>query len=486
VRLVFLPDPEVTAFGAPESLLSYPQHAWDVAVLRIYEDGQPLQSTEHFEIRAQGVRPGDAVFAVGFPAEMHRGASLEQVTFWRDVTLPARLEVLEAWTSHLRTYADTAASSDGWASHWRTASADEKRVRARLEALNDGYFKSRLHARGEQLREDARADSIQGSQIAEVFEELASLQEEKRAVADAYRAFSFVRFPEYGSATLRRALLAHRAIEEGLSGALDSLDAIPAQPEALDAARMRDHWEQIRQHLSSDTALVRTLGQLGAPSSVVQHSVFSDPESVRSLVQRGALPAEDPLLDIVSLLHERYNTFQQEWSSLLEREKALTDTLIQAHHRQQEHPVALPHARAPRFADGRVRSYRYNGTVAPSFTTFFGLYGRHASVRTEQDGTLPSAWQPAPEAFDRTTPLATISNTDMGGEYGGPLLNASLELVGLRFDENVQSAAGTYLFLPQRMRSVSVDVRGVLEGLSSIYGANDLVREIKGRPASTQ
>jgi hypothetical protein len=50
----------------------------------------------------------------------------------------------------------------------------------------------------------------------------------------------------------------------------------------------------------------------------------------------------------------------------------------------------------------------------------------------------------------------------------------------------VQSAAGAYLFLPERMRTVSVDVRGLLEGLSSVYEADALVQELTGSAPSTE
>jgi hypothetical protein len=77
--------------------------------------------------------------------------------------------------------------------------------------------------------------------------------------------------------------------------------------------------------------------------------------------------------------------------------------------------------------------------------------------------------------------LTTVASTDLGrGAHGGPLLNTSLQLVGVVFDGNVQSAAGQYLFLPDRMRTVAVDVRGILEGLSPVYGADRLVQEMTG------
>ncbi len=48
------------------------------------------------------------------------------------------------------------------------------------------------------------------------------------------------------------------------------------------------------------------------------------------------------------------------------------------------------------------------------------------------------------------------------------------------FDGNIQSLALDYFYTEEQSRSVSVDARGILEALRSIYGAEALVRELSG------
>ena len=483
VRLVFLPDRPVTLSGAPDQQLSYPQHAWDVAALRVYRDGTPLRSPEHFDLRSQGARPGDAVFAVGYPGNLMRTESAEQGAFRRDVTLPARRAALRAWTDHLRTYTDTAATADlVWTDSLRSSHGGLKVAQARQEALKSDYFQARLEARDEQLRQSAAED--EGAAGA-TLDSLAALQAEKRALADQYRGFSFLLHPAQTSATLRRAVMTYRAQQVGRDVSTDALRAVPEQPTALDAARLDDHRQRLRTHLGDDSLLVRGLRQAAPSPALVRQSVFSDAESALGAMQGGAFPSDDPAVQVVSAFYEQYEAFVDAWTRLREREARLTDALAKARHRMADRPVALPRSRSLRLADGRVRGYPYNGTRAAPFTTFYGLYGAlHAG--TDGSPAVPDRWATPPRPLDRSTPLATVSSTDLVGTHGGPLLNASLQLVGIQTDGNVQSAGGAYLFLPDRMRTVSVDVRGLLEGLTSVYGADALVEELTGSPPSTE
>ncbi|MFB6247244.1 MAG: S46 family peptidase [Salinibacter sp.] len=483
VRLVFLPDRPVTLFGPADQRLSYPQHAWDVAALRVYRDGEPLRSPEHFDLRTQGARPGDAVFAVGYPRALTREESAAQLAVRRDVTLPARRAALRAWTDHLRTYTDTAATAaPAWSDSLRSGRGDLQDVQARLEALQNDYVQARLEARDEQLRRQAAEE---GGEAGAILDSLAALQADKRALADQYRGFSFLRRPAHTSSTLRRAMVAYRARQTGQDVSADALRAVPEQPIALDAARLDDHRRRLRTHLGDDSLLVRGLRQAAPSPALVRRSVFSDTESALGAIEGGAFPTDDPALQIVSAFYGQYEAFDDAWTRLREREARLTDALARARHRIADRPVAPPRGRSPRMADGRVRGYPYNGTRAAPFTTFYGLYG---ALHAGEDGApaVPDRWAAPPRPLDRSTPLATVSSTDLVGAHGGPLLNASLQLVGIQTDGNVQSAAGAYLFLPDRMRTVSVDVRGLLEGLSSVYEADALLQELTGSSPSTE
>jgi hypothetical protein len=279
--------------------------------------------------------------------------------------------------------------------------------------------------------------------------------------------------------------MAYRAQQPGRAPSADALREVPDQPHALDAARLADHRQRLRTYLGDDSLLARGLRRAAPSRPLVRRSVFSDAESAIGAIQEGAFPSDDPALQLVSAFYEQYEAFLDAWTRLREREARLTDALARARHQAADRPVVLPRARSPRLADGRVRGYPYNGTQAAPFTTFFGLYG---TLHTGEGGgrAVPDRWAAPPRDLDRSTPLATVSSTDLVGAHGGPLLNASLQLVGIQTDGNVQSAGGAYLFLPERMRTVSVDVRGLLAGLTSVYEADALVQELTGASPSTE
>jgi hypothetical protein len=452
-----------------------------VAALRLYDGDAPLQTPQHLEVAERGARPGDAVFAPAHPADTRRVETHQQLAFRRDVALPARLAALTNWTRSLSQYVDTASVNGPWADRLAEARAEQRQVRARLESLRNGYLMARLQNRDQQLRRTMASESAGGGAEGRL-DRIDALQDEKRTHEESYRAFWFLLHPEYTSASLRRALLVHRSQEAPSSVALDeALQAVDAQPPALDAAALDAHLERLRRHPATDTALTNTIQDLGSARSLIQESIFSEAEEVQERVREDRLPDEDPLLTLVAAIDEHGSAFETAWTDLAARERQLTDSLSRVRHQVSDLPVTLPAERTLRMADGRIAGYPYNGTQAPAFTTFYGLYGHHVALRAQDGGELPGPWQNPADAFDRSTPLTTVASLDLGGgAHGGPLLNSSLQVVGLVFDGNVQSAAGQYLFLPRRMRAVAVDVRGVIEGLTAIYGADALVEEMTG------
>ena len=49
---------------------------------------------------------------------------------------------------------------------------------------------------------------------------------------------------------------------------------------------------------------------------------------------------------------------------------------------------------------------------------------------------------------------------------------------GVVFDGNAESLPGDYIYLPEKNRSVTVDVRAILEALDEIYDLDRLVLEL--------
>jgi hypothetical protein len=139
-----------------------------------------------------------------------------------------------------------------------------------------------------------------------------------------------------------------------------------------------------------------------------------------------------------------------------------------------------------RIADGVVSGYEYNGTVAPPYTTFYGLFDRHYS-HGGGDWDLPARWLEAASSIDLKTPMNFVSTADIiGGNSGSPVLNRDLQVVGLVFDGNIEGLPGDYIYLEDRARAVAVDARGILEALRSVYKADRIVQELAGAPAGAR
>ena len=137
-----------------------------------------------------------------------------------------------------------------------------------------------------------------------------------------------------------------------------------------------------------------------------------------------------------------------------------------------------------RLSYGTVKGYEQNGAPVKPFTTFGGAYAKAEERATEAAYALPKSWLDAKSALQLETPFNFVSTHDIiGGNSGSPVFNRAGEVVGLIFDGNIQSLVGNYGYSDVQSRSVSVDSRGILESLRSVYKADRLVAELEGSRA---
>jgi len=171
--------------------------------------------------------------------------------------------------------------------------------------------------------------------------------------------------------------------------------------------------------------------------------------------------------------------FQQIVASVFPQEETIASELGRARFEVYGTDVPPDATFSLRIADGLVSGYEYNGTLAPAFTTMFGLFDRHFSHAGDEDWALPERWLSASSSLDLSTPMNFASTVDIiGGNSGSPVLNADLEVVGVVFDGNIESLPGDYIYLPELNRSVTVDVRAILEALDEVYDLDRLVLEL--------
>jgi len=124
-------------------------------------------------------------------------------------------------------------------------------------------------------------------------------------------------------------------------------------------------------------------------------------------------------------------------------------------------------------------SYEYNGTVAPPYTTFYGVYDRAYAHGPGGDWDLPERWKTPPPGLDLGTPLNFISTCDSyGGNSGSPAFTPELKLVGLNFDRNINGLSRDFIYLPEQGRNIMVDVRAIHASLDKVYSAHRILEEV--------
>jgi hypothetical protein len=132
-----------------------------------------------------------------------------------------------------------------------------------------------------------------------------------------------------------------------------------------------------------------------------------------------------------------------------------------------------------RLSYGTVAGYKMNGTIAPPKTTFYGLFDRAAGFDFKDPFEVPARLMEKRYDIDLSTPLNFVCTADIvGGNSGSPVINRNAELVGLIFDGNIESLAGSYVYDEATNRAVSVHSAAIVMALRKVYGASALADEM--------
>ncbi|MFP4623217.1 MAG: S46 family peptidase [Gemmatimonadota bacterium] len=499
VKLVMAPELQIGFFGGDPDNFTYPRYNLDFAFLRVYDDGEPLDSDPYFAWDHDGAQPGEPIFIIGNPGSTTRLQAVSQLEFRRDVSDRYLLEFLRDRVRLLRSFAEEhpeAAERVDLINTIFSLENAEKSYEGQLGGLEDVNVLARRLRLQQAFRDSILTDPGLRAEYGGVFEELAELQARKREVAPGYGAFLALS-ADFASATLRRALLAFQVLNartqeapaEQVDELMNGLREVERQPTELDRTLMAARFRDFIRYYGEDEPWVQEILEGRSPdaaaAAIQQGSLLADSARAVAAVEDGAVERSDPALQVVMAYLQPFSRFQQVLAQVSAREEEIMARLGRARLEVYGQAVPPDATFSLRLADGVVDSYEYNGTIAPTHTTFHGLYDHyHSYARMYEDARenpwrLPERWQTPPAGLDLTTALNFVSTADIiGGNSGSPVVDRDLEVVGLVFDGNIDSLPGDYIFLPELNRSVSVDVRGMLEALEEVYQMERLVTEL--------
>jgi hypothetical protein len=495
VRLVMAPELQLGYYGGDPDNFTYPRYALDMSFYRVYENAVPYQPEYYFAWSTRGVEAGDAVFVIGNPGSTSRLQTVAELEFRRSVGdkatlefITSRIAVLEGYT---RDFPDEAAELDLRNSIFSLLNS-QKAYTGIWHGLHDPVILAKRRDNQTRLQSGIMADSALNARYGSLIDQLASIQAQKAEFASPLAAYFGLGNPALDAALVSRGILAFQYLGASAGGAppsmlsdlRDDFAEVGQQPRDLQRRLLEARLTDMVDHLGMGDPAVRQVLQgrtaARAAQEIVEQSALADSTGAVAALASGTVSNQDPAVQFITAIVPSIGPFQQRFSGLTNDEESLARELGRARYALFGTADPPDATFSLRIADGVVSPYEYNGTVAPVYTTFYGLYDHFHSYGADSDWRLPERWITPPSGFDLSTPMNFVSTADIiGGNSGSPVINSTLELVGVAFDGNIESLPGDYIYLPEKNRAVAVDARGMLEALEDIYGARRLVEELR-------
>ena len=501
VRLVFAPEQQMAFFGGDPDNFTYPRYDLDFAILRVYENGQPVQSKEYLKWNSKGAADGDLVFVSGHPGSTERGLTVAQLMLDRDLIYPTRIARYKRQLQALRAYAARGAEQS------RRAADDIFGLENSVKALTGEYngmdkalfdkkakeesdLRAKVAANPEWRREYGDAwDAIAGATKKQ--SELFKLQQ-FRSISTASSLASLARqivvyVAEVNKPDAQRLNGYHDSQIEELKFYLFSPAPIYSDfEEAMLAFSLQDSLNQ----LGPNDPFVKTVLNGKTPaevaSEVIRGTRLADPAVRKSLVEGGEAAVNastDPLVVLARKADPFFRDIRKQYEDTVESVvTTASEKIAKARFAIYGKSVYPDATFTLRLAYGAVKGYPMNGTKAPSKTTFYGLYDRSAGFNNQPPFNLMPRFVERRDKIDLSTPLDFVLSADIiGGNSGSPVINRNGEFVGLIFDGNIESLTGNFVYLEESNRAVAVHSAAIIEALRKVYDAPGVANELEGK-----
>jgi hypothetical protein len=493
VRLVFIPELQIGYFGGDPDNFTYPRYVLDVSFLRVYdEDGEPYRPSFHYDWSTTGAKEGDAVFVIGNPGSTERLSTVAQLELARDYSEPYTVQLLQGRTDALARYMDRhpeyrSMYINDYASYMNSLKA----YKGRLRALNDPQVMGRKRGFELQFEDAVRSDPALSRVYGSLWDDTADIQAQiANLVPVTYglrmSGVLWSQVLQTASALVDYAYASQGGVPDSVLQAVRTeieaaefnldLDAHYLELQLQDAARWLGESDPfVRQALAGrsfqDAARAIIDGSIAVVDADQRRALLDNPASIMS--------SPDPAISLAREALPRLVRAQIALRDLYDRQDVKSAELARALFDVYGTAIAPDATFTLRIGDGVVQSYDYNGTKAPAFTTFYGMYDRHYSHAGSEDWALPERWLSPPPEFQMSTPLNMVHTNDtVGGSSGSPLVNGNREIVGLVFDGNIEGLSGDFIYTDETARSVSVRSEAVVEALRHIYDAQRIVTEL--------
>jgi hypothetical protein len=500
VKLVFAPEQQAAFYGGDPDNFTYPRHDLDMALFRAYEKGKPAKVAHYLKWSASGATDGELVFVSGHPGSTNRLMTLSQLQFSRDYGYPLRLKSMKRMLDVARKYSARGPEEARQAAGMIFGVENGLKVSSgEYEGLKAAGILEKKAAQEAEFRKLIDGNTAWKAEYAGAWDQIAEAIEKSkpRMKEMTYRKIPGMRL---GSIALQIVQLVaevqkpdgkrlegyHTSQLESLRFRLFSRAPIyPGMEEAMAVDALQLMLEELGPNDEFAKAALDGKSPEEAAKALLAGTKLADP-AIRQQLVEGGQAAVAKSTDSFIVLARKLDPMVREMRKWQEDNiesvtKPAGEKIGQARfavYGKNAYPDATF---TLRLSYGTVKGYPMNGTIAPSKTTFYGLYDRAASFDNKFPFNLPKRVAEAKDKLDLSTPLNFVCTGDIiGGNSGSPVVNRAGELVGLVFDGNVESFMGRFFYDDTANRTVSVCSAAMIEAMKKIYGAEKLAKEILG------
>ena len=501
VRLVFAPEQGISAFGGDPDNFQFPRWDLDMSVLRAYSpDGKPAATPNFLRIRAEGPKAGELVFVSGHPGNTDRLLTVAQLEELRDVELPRWLLRASELRGRFIQFGKSSAEAGRIVEEPLNSLENGIKVRRnQLDALLDDRLIARKRAEEKALRARIAADpslAVSGDPWADIARAEARDRQLSLPYTFLERGAGFNSRLFYYARTLVRAAAERPKpnadrLREFRETALPRvqqrlLAPIPVYPQ-LEKLTLSFSLERMREWLGPDAAVVRQLMSNDSPDSLATRAVdgshLGDPAVRKQLWEGGqaAIDAShDPMIELAKAVDPESRAVRKQVEDEVEAPiQAAQEKIARVRFKAYGTSVPPDATFTLRLNFATVQGWNENGKPVAPFTFLAQLFERATG---QEPFKIPDSWLAAKGALDPQTKFNLSTNNDIiGGNSGSPLIDINGNLVGLIFDGNIHSIAGSYWFDPELNRAVAVHPAIMLEALRKIYKADALLAEIDAK-----
>lgn len=504
VRIVFAPEKQAAFFGGDPDNFTFPRFDVDVTVMRVYENNKPVASQHYLKWNSNSAKDNDLVFVSGHPGSTERNITMAELEYQRDVLYPNILKYLKRQLEVLNSYATLGQEQKRQAEEEIFGLENsQKAYIGQYQGLLDKNIIAKKQQAENELRAKVDAKPEWKQAYGSAWNEIAQAQAEvgKIGKQSFFRNIRRSKLLGLTSLLTRYVREIKKPNEQRATGFRDAelestrlqlFSPAPIYPQ-LDERVIASNLELAVEELGADDPFVKTVLEGKTPADFAKQLVagtkMGDPAFRKSLAEGGEEAinkSDDTMIALVKKLQPLQREIAVKLAPLQGQIAAADEKIGEARfavYGRSQYPDANF---TLRLSYGTVKGYPMNGTIAPSHTTFYGLYDRVHSFGNKEPFNTPQRFLDRVSKLNLATPLNFVTTNDIiGGNSGSPVVNRNGEFVGIVFDGNIESLVGNFIFDETANRTVAVHAAGIMEAMRKLYDANALADEIEGKMAKS-